>query len=211
MTNDEVVTWCEKHRACDKAIIWMKRHGGNLAALWGDCERADWMLWFAAMRGCKRELYVIAACKCARRALKYVPKEESRPSKAIETAERWCDGKATKAEVRIAACAADAYAADADARGLADAAAACAAAYAADAAACAAADAVAYAADAAACAAANAAADAVAYAAADAAAYAAACAADAYAAADAADAASISAKSRIMADIVRRYISAKDM
>ena len=115
MTNDEVVTWCEKHRACDKAIIWMKRHGGNLAALWGDCERADWMLWFAAMRGCKRELYVIAACKCARRALKYVPKEESRPSKAIETAERWCDGKATKAEVRIAACAADAYAADAEA------------------------------------------------------------------------------------------------
>jgi hypothetical protein len=140
------------------------------------------MLWLAARTGVRRQDLVLAACACARLALPYVAVGEPRPLRAIETAERWARGEgASLVDVRTAAYAARAAAADA--------------AYAADAAA----DAAAYAADAAADAAyaaifaARAAAADAAYAAdaaADAAAYAADAAADAaYAAAADADAA----------------------
>jgi len=172
-----------KMGACGEAVDWADtlKHR-SMQRAWDECPRADWLIWFAAKKGVKREKLVLAACACARTALKFVPKGELRPLKAIETAEAWCRGDATMEEVRAArsaayaAAAADAaYAADADAyAAAADAAAAAAAA--ADAAYAADADAAAYAA------AADAAAADAAYAAdADAAAYAAA--ADAAAAA----------------------------
>jgi hypothetical protein len=98
----------------------------------------------------ERRKLTLAACACARLALKRVPDGAERPLKAIETAERWGRGEdgVTLDGVREASRAAAAYAA-----AYAYAAAACAAAYAcADAAAAAAAAAAyaAYAADAAA-------------------------------------------------------------
>ena len=158
--------------ACSSAIGWA--HGKTLHVVWETCDRGDWLLWLAGKMADKkgwptRKQVVLAACACAETALKYVPKGEDRPKKAIQTARAWARGKATLEEVRAAAYAA-AYAAAAYA------AAAYAAAYAADAAA------AAYAAYAYADAAASAAAEA-AYAAADAAyaAHAAAYAAAAYA------------------------------
>jgi hypothetical protein len=103
------------------------------------------MLWFAA-KNADRKIVILAACACARTALKYVPEGEARPRIAIETAEAWARGEATLGQVSAAAHAAHAayaaYAADAAAYAAAY------AAYAADAAAYAAyaADAAAYAA-----------------------------------------------------------------
>ena len=85
-----------------------------------------------------RRLGVWCACACAREALKYVPKGEDRPRIAIETAENWVRGKATKNQVKKASDAAWTYvasgyaaaaaaAAAADAAWAADAATACAA------------------------------------------------------------------------------------
>ena len=173
-----------KMGACEDAVAWVGDR--DITAAWAECDRADWMLWLAG-RVVARKTVVLAACACARTALRYVLAGEDRPRVAIETAERWARGEATIAEVRSAAAAAAAYAAD-DA--------AYAAAYAADAAA--------YAADAAAYAAADAAAAAAAYAA-DYAAYAAAAAA-AYAAADAADGRKVALAQ--MADLVRGIIVA---
>jgi len=51
-------------------------------------------------------LGVWCACACAREALKYVPKGEDRPRIAIETAEKWVRGKATKNQVEKASDAA---------------------------------------------------------------------------------------------------------
>ena len=51
-------------------------------------------------------LGVWCACACAREALKYVPKGEDRPRIAIETAENWVRGKATKNQVKKASDAA---------------------------------------------------------------------------------------------------------
>ena len=97
-----------KMGACAEAVEWVG--GRNITAAWAECERADWMLWLAG-RVVAREPVVLAACACARTALRYVLAGEDRPRVAIEMAERWARGEATIAEVRSAAAAA--YAADA--------------------------------------------------------------------------------------------------
>ena len=87
-----------------------------------------------------RKAIRLAACACARTSLKYVKAGETRPLKAIETAEAWCRGETTIEQVRearyaaaaaYAAASAAAYAAAAAAAAAASAAAAYAAAYAA--------------------------------------------------------------------------------
>ena len=113
--------------ACPEAREWAEPYA-TLAEAWTACERADWLLWYAGRRGVDRKILVRAACACARTVLPYVPVGEDRPHRAIEMAERWCDGLATLQEVGAAAYAAyaaadaaayaaayaaDAYAADA--------------------------------------------------------------------------------------------------
>ena len=99
-------------QACTEAVKWVGRKG--LITSWNTCKRADWMLWYATRVLNDRKLIVLAACDCAETALKYVPKGEHRPAKAIETARKWCNGKATIKQCRAAAnAAADAAAANA--------------------------------------------------------------------------------------------------
>jgi len=113
----------QKLDACKEAVEWSKPYA-ELPEAWAKCERGDWMLWLAAKaKFCTRQQLVLAACECARLALKYVKKGEMRPSVAIEIAEAWAQGKATLEQVRAAAAAADAaYAASAAAAAAADAA-----------------------------------------------------------------------------------------
>ena len=107
------MTWQDnlnRLRACDEAVEWTQNYK-TFPAAWKTCKRGDWMLWLAARSGVDRKVLVLAACACARTALKHVTKGEERPRVAIETAERWARGEATIEEVRAAAAAA----ADADA------------------------------------------------------------------------------------------------
>ena len=150
MTNTELLKICKKLCACEEAVHWLGDK--SPAEAWRTCTRPDWMLWIMGKMADKpgwptRQEVVLAACSCAATALKYVPKKEKRPARAIRIARKWARGTATLTETRDAYDAADAYAyADADA---AAAAAYAAYAYAADADAdAAAADAYAYAADA---------------------------------------------------------------
>jgi hypothetical protein len=107
MTNAKLKTYLKSVNACSESIVWLGDR--DLKTAWAECERADWMLWLAAKR-CDRKKVVLAACACARTALKYVPKGEMRPLRAIETAEAWTRGEATIEEVRTAAYAARAAA-----------------------------------------------------------------------------------------------------
>jgi len=91
---------------CEDAAVWVMDREGSAYAAWRACERGDWLLWIAARLGVDRRLVVRAACACARTALVHVPEGEHRPLRAIETAEAWCDGRATIAEVRAAYAAA---------------------------------------------------------------------------------------------------------
>ena len=113
MTNHELVTYLQNKNACRSAMEWLKDR--DLFRMWEECEKGDWLLWFAAKVGIDRKVIVRTACACAREALRFVPDGEIRPKTAIETAERWCNGEATIEQVRnassAAAAAADAYAA----------------------------------------------------------------------------------------------------
>ena len=90
--------------ACPEAVKWAGRKTHKKA--WGTCQRGDWLLWIAGKLNVDRKKLVLAACGCARTALKYVPEGEDRPRIAIETAEAWIKGEATIEQVRTAAYAA---------------------------------------------------------------------------------------------------------
>ena len=97
--------------ACREAVEWAKGYP-TLTAAWAACDRADWMLWLAG-KVCRtlpqRKRLVLAACACARTALRYVKVGEKRPRAAIRTAERWAHGDRSVSlqDVRSAAAAAD--------------------------------------------------------------------------------------------------------
>ena len=87
---DKLMALC----ACSEAIEWARNYP-TLMAAWEACERGDWMLWLAG-KVCRtlpqRKRLVLAACACARTALRYVKVGEKRPRAAIRTAERWAHG-----------------------------------------------------------------------------------------------------------------------
>ena len=90
--------------ACTEAVKWAGRKTPEKA--WKKCGHGDWLLWIVGRLGVDRKTIVLAACACARTALKYVPAGEDRPRIAIETAEAWTRGEATMGQVRKAAHAA---------------------------------------------------------------------------------------------------------
>jgi hypothetical protein len=74
--------------ACAEARQWAGSRTAREA--WDQCERADWLLWWAARTPANNQQAIVrAACACARTALQYVPASEDRPRLAIEAAERW--------------------------------------------------------------------------------------------------------------------------
>ena len=167
-----------KINACGEGMKWLADQTAEDA--WATCQRGDWMLWAGSRCGVDLQTITITKVKCARLVQHLM--QDQRSLDALDVAEQFALGNATREQ--LAAAAADAANAAADDAAYAASAAADDAAYAASAAAnAAAADDAAYAAS---NAAANAAADDAAYAAS--AAYAA-NAANAAADADAADAA----------------------
>ncbi len=107
--------------ACREGIEWAATQP-DIASVWANCRRADWMLWLAAKCHVDRRILVTVACEIARDVLPIFEAKhptENRPRVAIETAEAWVRGEATVAQVSAAAAAAyaaadaaaDAYAA----------------------------------------------------------------------------------------------------
>ena len=80
----------ERLKACPEAVGWVGDRSPEAA--WQECERGDWLLWVSAKIDVPRPLVVLAACGCARLALRYVPEGEDRLRVAIETAEAWARG-----------------------------------------------------------------------------------------------------------------------
>ena len=96
---------CDKELPVHLAVAW--DHHGRSA--WKACEDARELL--RLLTYVDRKAAVLAACACARTALKYLPPGEDRPFKAIQTAEAWTRGEATEDQCREAAYTADAAAA----------------------------------------------------------------------------------------------------
>ena len=107
MTNAELRQFLTARSACRDAMDWLG--GRDSAQMWAECQRPDWLLWWAGQIVPRRDL-VLAACDCVETALQFVPADEHRPRLAIETARRWAHGEATLDEVAAAAHAAHAAA-----------------------------------------------------------------------------------------------------
>ena len=106
------ITALRKHKSWYWEKVRLEIEGKNLREMWETCERGDWLLWFAAHMIGKNgwpthQQVVLASCQCARVAIKHVKSGETRPLKAIETAEAWARGEATQEQVRNAGHAAD--------------------------------------------------------------------------------------------------------
>jgi len=90
------IAYLKKIDACPNAVEWAEKFD-SLQEAWDACERGDWMIWFIAMQsgrpGTKlRKKLILTTCKCARLALPYVGKGETRPLATIETAEDYAKG-----------------------------------------------------------------------------------------------------------------------
>src|ERR1700690_856102 len=127
MNSSEFQTLLRRLYACDEAVNWA--YGKDLAEVWQQCERGDWLLWLCErMIGTKgwptREQIVLVVCDIAETSLHIFEKKypaDNRPRKAIEAARTWatCDkadkkaayASAASAAYAAAAAAADAYAA----------------------------------------------------------------------------------------------------
>ena len=93
---DRVIYGIRELEACPEAIKWL-RGQPDVTTAWNNCERGDWMLWLVGKLSGQpgseaRKKLVLAACGCARLSLKYIPADEVRPLKAIQTAESWGRG-----------------------------------------------------------------------------------------------------------------------
>jgi len=78
--------------ACLEAVTWAETQE-SVEGAWESCARGDWLLWFAARVGVDHHVVRLAACRCASRALRYVPGGEYRPRLAIEAAETYSRGE----------------------------------------------------------------------------------------------------------------------
>jgi hypothetical protein len=102
MTNSEVLKFLVEHQACEDAVEWVRKHGGDLAALWAECEQVGWMLWMLRRLPEADAVQRWFATRCARRVLKFYEKQhpdDNRPRRAIEVAERYAHGKVTEKEL----------------------------------------------------------------------------------------------------------------
>ena len=103
MNNAELRQFLIAKSARRDAMEWLGNRDSD--QMWAECQRPDWLLWWAGKTVPRRDL-VLAACDCVETALQFVPADEHRPRLAIETARRWANGEATLEEVANAADAA---------------------------------------------------------------------------------------------------------
>ncbi len=99
----EIVEELKYLSACGEALDWIgEQTFTSYDDLWQTCPRADWMLWLVDEKepDIDKKVLVRISCELARTALYRLPENELRPLRAIETLERWLEGRATKEEVR---------------------------------------------------------------------------------------------------------------
>ena len=96
--------------ACLEAVEWVGDR--TLEQAWAECERGDWMFWLAQKKNVDLKTLTLAKVKCAR-LVQHLMKDE-RSLKALDVAENFALGKATREELDDAVNAASyAYAATA--------------------------------------------------------------------------------------------------
>ena len=99
----------QKLNACEEAIEWVGDR--TLEQAWNECERGDWMLWFAQMKRVDIRKITLAKARFVRLVMHLMKDERNR--NAVEVAERFGLGEATREELEEARATADDAANDA--------------------------------------------------------------------------------------------------
>jgi hypothetical protein len=95
-----VSTWLRKHDACSEGYAWAVSTCSTMQQVW-DTANPEWLIWVATRPGVLDDITLRRfACWCARQVWHLLTDERSRH--AVETAERFCDGKATLEELAAA-------------------------------------------------------------------------------------------------------------
>lgn len=77
-------------RQGNDAAAWARER--SWVGAWESCQNAMWMFHAAGHAGVAGRQLALAACACARTALRFVPDGERRPRLAIEAVEKWARG-----------------------------------------------------------------------------------------------------------------------
>jgi hypothetical protein len=97
--------WLREHHACSEGYKWAVSNCKTMQQVW-DTARPEWLVWVATRRGVLDYTTLRRFnCWCARQVWHLLTDERSRC--AVETAERFCDGKATIEELAAANAAMD--------------------------------------------------------------------------------------------------------
>jgi hypothetical protein len=93
-------TWLRKHDACPEGYAWAVSTCSTMQDVW-DTAQPEWLIWVATRPGVLDDITLRRfACWCARQVWHLLTDERSRH--AVETAELFCDGKATLEELAAA-------------------------------------------------------------------------------------------------------------
>jgi hypothetical protein len=75
-------------------VEWAAPYGADVEALWQACPRGDWALAIAARLGVEPAAIQLAAGRCARLALAYVPDSDPLPERCLDALEAHATGAA---------------------------------------------------------------------------------------------------------------------
>ena len=107
LTSEEFQKKLQSLSACRDAVAWAQ--GKDFKQVWQTCERGDWMLWLAHWLMRNDSVFTLqqitkAKVRCAR-LVQHLMKD-NRSIQAIDVAERFSEGLATREELNAAAAAA---------------------------------------------------------------------------------------------------------
>ena len=88
--------------ACEDARIWAD--GKTAKEAWNECERGDWLLWWAQKEGQEIRSLTLAKARCAKLVIHLM--KDKRSIDAVNVAERFGLGEANEQELNTAAAAA---------------------------------------------------------------------------------------------------------
>ena len=109
--SQEIREFLSRHNACPQAGEWAVAFR-TLDELWQNCKHPEWMLWALEQVEYRNQHKLrLFACECARRYWQLLDDERSK--KAVETAERFAQDRATRDELALAWTHARAAASDA--------------------------------------------------------------------------------------------------
>ena len=88
MSYEQFMDYLIANNACREAQEWVS--GRDLAAVWSECERADWLLWLSRKAGVDKRKLALAAAECAN-TVRHLMKDE-RSLAALDAAYKYGRG-----------------------------------------------------------------------------------------------------------------------